>query len=1584
MQRKYYRAVLDRNFSVLNKSGKRGESNGLRNISMELRKLCLHPFLLNGAEDAETVSIEGVATPEKVNQLLIESSTKFALLDKLLPKLKADGHRVLIFSQMTRVLDMIEDVLRYRSFKYERIDGNVKGIDRQQAIDRYCAPGSEQFVFLLGTKAGGVGINLTAADTVIIFDSDWNPQNDLQAQARCHRIGQQRSVQVFRLVTSGTYEQQMFERSCKKLGLDQALLMGRAVEEKEPSKHEMEDMLKFGAYNILQDEGGQHTAEQSIEEILEHRAQKVVYESEAPQGGSTFSKAKFSRTKSASGSSGDGEEAAEEVQMDDPNFWAKVLPEEECQHRDDDLVVDEPRKRVASARAKATQALKGQLDAALMEGDAAEIRLTPPEEGYDPEDRDNSLLKEGGPWYAAERDRLLAAMAALGTQRWPEIHQQSKLTRRSHEEAEACGLHLQKLVTAIVEAGERREPVVYPPVEGEPSWSVIVAEEKFLTKMLQKAPVYAAYISQADQLDAFMQGWKEPRSFMQLGSVEGEKPARWWHDNGMDDMALMQGMHACGAISKHHLKEIKDRFFSEETHDPDDPWPNEEALRDRLARILEANGITPAADFRKFGIYAADSLDEWGKPQWTALYKVCHQMGMGEEEVFTIKRQTARSETCLLAPPAEVETLPDPWQCDLLRGKNRLLWGWSLDVISMQVKALTALCHKLKADKKEKPTAASPDGAAVEPSETVMDLERDEVVEEAAGREGVSTSQAKKFLEKVSLLQRLRGIVATEAPSTLLAACGKLKNVAHKGLVSWWVTGKLDHELLQAVAESGTSPEIWEKNPAFFAAIAGGKAKNTSKAAPTPEGEDKKKTPAKETPTEAWVLARLKKAVDFVLKPQQKSEFTGAPAVPKASDAETAAALKARIALLEVESDKKRKAGATPAAEKPEKKPKAAATKPTANPSNKRSRPDGEGLKKKKLKTPKATPASENRYGERWSARSSSKRSYCESESDDESDEEAGAEEEELPAVEAAVVHDNDDDDDSDEDVPFIVLKMKAQSALRRKSDAEAEESSAAEAATVLEVETPSLSAEATAALEAEKEEEEKRKAAKKAATAQKRAATLAAKKAAAAKVVDDATKAAAVVESDSDDDVPLMDRSFITAKLKEDKQKPTEEAVDDAKEAAKEAAREEEARVAAEKSAKKAAAKEKKAAKVAAKKAAAAAEEEVKKAAAAEEASKAAAEDSDDDDKPLMMKRKSSPASASGKKEAKKAKMQERSPTPPAVEVASEEAPIEEGCNWRFLASVEGRPSAAPSDVVAEAPTGPVSVTVSTAATTVVESPAVVEAEAPAAAAEVDEEAAWEAAALAAEKAMADKLAAEKAAAQKQAEEAEFQQKALEVARLAQAEAEAKEEAEAVAKKAAEAAAKLEAKRDAAKRRAEAALAEERAEAEAAATAKKAVGSPPQKSPVQTKAVEEKPATALLKTTSNQKVAPAAPEFAGLPEGWKRLVHKKSGKVKFLAPDGTRHSTFPGQPSETKPALEPSKEKQQAPTPSVKERVASCSPPVLKADISFEGVEKKAYDSPELQKKAAAKRASPPVKADIYKAMKPKRARIICDDDDE
>lgn len=200
-QKKWYRSILEKNFAWLKQGGKKNVPN-LVNTMIELRKCCIHPWLLNGAEDQILSELNAEYSPEKQLQALIQSSGKMVLIDKLLKKLKAGGHKVLIFSQMTKCLDLIQEYLRYLNWQFERIDGGVRGEHRQAAIDRFSAEGSECFVFLLCTRAGGVGINLTAADTCIIFDSDWNPQNDLQAQSRCHRIGQKKSVKIYRFCST--------------------------------------------------------------------------------------------------------------------------------------------------------------------------------------------------------------------------------------------------------------------------------------------------------------------------------------------------------------------------------------------------------------------------------------------------------------------------------------------------------------------------------------------------------------------------------------------------------------------------------------------------------------------------------------------------------------------------------------------------------------------------------------------------------------------------------------------------------------------------------------------------------------------------------------------------------------------------------------------------------------------------------------------------------------------------------------------------------------------------------------------------------------------------------------------------------------------------------------------------------------------------------------------------------------------------------------------------------------------------------------------------------------------------------------
>ena len=168
---------------------------------------------------------EGVEVPSL--EKIIESSGKMQLLHRMLPELKAQGHKVLIFSQMTSMLDILNDYIEGMGYQYSRIDGSMSQPDRQWNIDRFNSD-PNVFVFLLSTRAGGQGINLASADTVIIYDSDWNPQMDIQAQDRCHRIGQKRSVVVYRFIAANTVDSKILMRARSKLFLER-LVVGKGT-----------------------------------------------------------------------------------------------------------------------------------------------------------------------------------------------------------------------------------------------------------------------------------------------------------------------------------------------------------------------------------------------------------------------------------------------------------------------------------------------------------------------------------------------------------------------------------------------------------------------------------------------------------------------------------------------------------------------------------------------------------------------------------------------------------------------------------------------------------------------------------------------------------------------------------------------------------------------------------------------------------------------------------------------------------------------------------------------------------------------------------------------------------------------------------------------------------------------------------------------------------------------------------------------------------------------------------------------------------------------------------------------------------
>lgn len=213
--------------------------SGLNNVIMQLRKICNHPYLF--------------LNDYAVDEDMVRASGKFELLDRMLPKLKKAGHRVLMFSQMTQVMTILERYFELRRLSFLRLDGSTPADERERRMFTFNDPDSPYFIFLLSTRAGGLGLNLATADVVILFDSDWNPMMDAQAQDRAHRIGQRNEVRVFRLVTTSIMESKILARATDKRNLNDLVV----------------EAGKFNDGNAKQDAKASATAEIDKKEMME-------------------------------------------------------------------------------------------------------------------------------------------------------------------------------------------------------------------------------------------------------------------------------------------------------------------------------------------------------------------------------------------------------------------------------------------------------------------------------------------------------------------------------------------------------------------------------------------------------------------------------------------------------------------------------------------------------------------------------------------------------------------------------------------------------------------------------------------------------------------------------------------------------------------------------------------------------------------------------------------------------------------------------------------------------------------------------------------------------------------------------------------------------------------------------------------------------------------------------------------------------------------------------------------------------------------------------------------------------------------
>lgn len=258
MQKLMYRQIQGQGLCTVGSSGQLRVS-GLNNVEMQLRKVCNHPYLHFNEDQYNEARTNQP-------QHIWRASGKFELLHRVLPKLQKLGHRVLIFSQMVKLMDLLQDYLRQGGYKHLRLDGHTKGDDRGMLLEKFNTDAS-YFVFLLSTRAGGQGLNLQSADTVVIFDSDWNPQMDLQAMARAHRIGQKTEVRVLRLITASPIEEKILATANEKLDQEAKIIEAGKFNQTSDASERRETLQKLLAQSA--DEGADEAGIPTDEEINE-------------------------------------------------------------------------------------------------------------------------------------------------------------------------------------------------------------------------------------------------------------------------------------------------------------------------------------------------------------------------------------------------------------------------------------------------------------------------------------------------------------------------------------------------------------------------------------------------------------------------------------------------------------------------------------------------------------------------------------------------------------------------------------------------------------------------------------------------------------------------------------------------------------------------------------------------------------------------------------------------------------------------------------------------------------------------------------------------------------------------------------------------------------------------------------------------------------------------------------------------------------------------------------------------------------------------------------------------------------------
>ncbi|KAJ4133597.1 hypothetical protein NW768_005185 [Fusarium equiseti] len=327
IQEKLSKSIMAKNPELIkamfsNSKMNKKERGSLNNILMQLRKCLCHPFMYSEAIE------ERHHDPTVLQRNLVEASAKLLLLRVMLPKLQERGHRVLIFSQFLQQLDIIEDFLGGLGYDYRRLDGSISSLEKQRRIDAFNAPDSPIFAFLLSTRAGGVGINLATADTVIILDPDFNPHQDIQALSRAHRIGQKKKVLCFQLMTTDSVEERIMQIGKKKMALDHALI--ESMDDDELAGDDLESILKHGAQALFNDDYEKksiHYDSAAVDALLDRTDEQ---EAKADDG-TSFSYAKVWSNDKSGFEAGLATEEMAEPEAINSSVWDRILAQREAE-----------------------------------------------------------------------------------------------------------------------------------------------------------------------------------------------------------------------------------------------------------------------------------------------------------------------------------------------------------------------------------------------------------------------------------------------------------------------------------------------------------------------------------------------------------------------------------------------------------------------------------------------------------------------------------------------------------------------------------------------------------------------------------------------------------------------------------------------------------------------------------------------------------------------------------------------------------------------------------------------------------------------------------------------------------------------------------------------------------------------------------------------------------------------------------------------------------------------------------------------------------------------------------------------------